>query len=137
LVRLSVAPILAAGVVSGALVVLENLYVASKAEFSWVAIPFAVSESAYTQLMSIVAQIAAAILALFFAAISVVTSTSYAKVTSEIRAVVAHDDLNRRYLRLLAHLAAVGASMVRTVVPAACKYRRGESTSAAFGSHRV
>ncbi len=52
-------------------------------------------------------QAAAAILALFFTAISVVASTSYAKVTTDVRVLVVQDDLNRRYLRLLAHTAAV------------------------------
>ena len=46
-------------------------------------------------------------LALFFTAISVVASTSYAKITTNVRVLVAQDDLNRRYLRLLAHTSAV------------------------------
>jgi hypothetical protein len=60
----------------------------------------------YNGLMGTVAQATAAILALFFTAVSVVASTAYAKITTEIRSLVAHDPPNRRYLRLLAHTAA-------------------------------
>ena len=55
-----------------------------------------------------IAQAAAAVLAIFFAAISVVASTGYAKLTTQVRSLIAHDPLNRRYLRVLAHLTATG-----------------------------
>lgn len=66
-----------------------------------------VDTSSYVSVLSTIAQASAAMLALFFTAISVVASTSYAKVGTRVRALVASDDLNRRYLRLLAHLTAV------------------------------
>jgi len=66
-----------------------------------------IDPQSYSSLMATVGQAAAAMLALFFTAISIVASTSYAKVTTDVRVLVAKDDLNRRYLRLLAHTAAV------------------------------
>jgi hypothetical protein len=70
-----------------------------------------------------IAQATAAVLALFFAAISVVASTGYAKITAEIRSLIAQDPLNRRYLRLLAHVTAtaLGAAAMQTAgyVPSA------------------
>jgi len=71
-----------------------------------------VTDENYKNLMSTVAQAAAAVLALFFAAISVVASTTYAKVSTEIRTLVAEDDLNRRYLGLLAHTAATAIAAI-------------------------
>ena len=68
-------------------------------------LPFVTTES-YIGLMRTVAQAAATMLALFFTAVSVVVSTSYSKVSTESRILIAKDDLNRRYLRLLAHIAA-------------------------------
>ena len=64
-----------------------------------------------------IAQATAAVLALFFAAISVVASTAYARITVDIRSLVAHDPLNRRYLRLLAHVTA--ASLGAAALPSA------------------
>jgi hypothetical protein len=76
----------------------------------WTWRPPQVTTDAYTQLMATVAQSAAAMLALFYAAISLVASTTYAKVTTELRTLIAQDDLNRRYLRLLAHTAATATA---------------------------
>jgi len=67
----------------------------------------AVASDAYLALLGTVGPTAAGLLALFFTAVSVVASTSYAKVPTDIRWLVAQDDINRLYLRLLAHTAAV------------------------------
>src|SRR5688572_24024611 len=64
-----------------------------------------------------IAQATAAVLALFFAAISVVASTAYARITVEVRSLIAHDPLNRRYLRVLAHVTA--ASLGAAALPSA------------------
>tara|TARA_R110000744_G_scaffold362356_2_gene470392 strand:+ start:3817 stop:6153 length:2337 start_codon:yes stop_codon:yes gene_type:complete len=75
--------------------------------YDWIpSTSFAVDPEQYTALMNTVAQASAAMLALFFAAISVVASTAYANVATEIRSLIPQDDLNRRYLSLLAHTAA-------------------------------
>ncbi len=66
----------------------------------------------YSDLMSGVAQASAAMLALFFTAVSLVASTSYAKATTQTRSLLAHDDINVRYLRLLAHTSAVATAGV-------------------------
>jgi len=66
-----------------------------------------VERDVYLSMVGTIAQASAAILALFFAAISVVASTSYSKLATDVRSLIAQDDLNRRYLRLLAHLTAV------------------------------
>ena len=58
-------------------------------------------------ILGTLAQALAAILALFFATISVIASTSYAKLATTIRTLVAYDNLNRRYLGLLAHATAL------------------------------
>jgi hypothetical protein len=79
----------------------------------WPALPLPpVTVDSYIGLMTTVAQAAAAMLALFFTAISVVTSTTYAKITTEVRSLIAEDDLNRRYLSLLAHTAATATAGV-------------------------
>ncbi len=77
----------------------------------WRPLPLSyLAADSYIALMGTVAQAAAAMLALFFTAISVVTSTTYAKVPTGIRSLIARDDLNRRYLRLLAHTAATSTA---------------------------
>ncbi len=74
----------------------------------WTPLPMpAVKSETYLAFLGTVGPTAAGLLALFFTAISVVASTSYAKVPTDIRLLVAQDDLNRRYLCLLAHTAAV------------------------------
>jgi hypothetical protein len=73
----------------------------------WPVLPMpSVAAESYVGLMTTIAQAAAAMLALFFTAVSIVASTTYAKVPTEVRSLVAQDDLNRRYLSLLAHTAA-------------------------------
>lgn len=82
-----------------------------------------VDPQSFSGVVGTTAQATAAVLALFFAAISVVASTAYAKITTEIRALVAQDPLNRRYLRLLAHVTATalgaGAMQSAGYVPSA------------------
>jgi hypothetical protein len=68
------------------------------------------SDGAYVSLMATIAQVAAGTLALIFTAISVVTSTRYATVTTNIRLLIVRDEINRIYLGLLAHLAAVAVA---------------------------
>ena len=65
-----------------------------------------VDPQSFSAIVGTTAQAAAAVLALFFAAISVVASTAYAKISTEVRSLIAQDPLNRRYLRLLAHVTA-------------------------------
>jgi len=93
-----------AGAVVGYAVIFDNL----TRDLDWAILRWAtIQAESYSAVMATVSQAAAAMLALFFTAISVVASTSYAKVTTDTRSLVAHDDLNRRYLRLLAHTATV------------------------------
>jgi hypothetical protein len=66
-----------------------------------------VDKDVHFSIVGTIAQSAAAVLALFFTAISVVASTGYAKLASDVRFLIINDDLNRRYLKLLAHLGAV------------------------------
>lgn len=72
--------------------------------FGWLlAAPARIATDRYQAILSAAVAGSAAILALFFATTSVVASTGYAEVTSDIRELIAQDRLNRRYLRLLAH----------------------------------
>jgi len=82
-----------------------------------------VDPQSFNGVVGTIAQAAAAVLALFFAAISVVASTAYVRVTTEVRALIANDPLNRRYLRVLAHVTAAslgaGAMQAAGYVPSA------------------
>jgi cytochrome c oxidase subunit IV len=108
LVRFATTPLVLAGLAVAVFVGLPALYERLATNRGWMTLPLPPIElQSYSGLMATVGQAAAAMLALFFTAISVVASTSYAKVTTDVRVLVAKDDLNRRYLRLLAHTSAV------------------------------
>lgn len=113
ILRLATAPLICAALVLVALVAGPAFYDRFAATRRWAKLPFLPPPiESYSNVMGTIAQSAAAMLALFFAAISLVASTSYAKITSDIRALVAQDDLNRRYLQLLAHTAATATAGV-------------------------
>ncbi|MFA5422363.1 MAG: hypothetical protein WC374_00705 [Phycisphaerae bacterium] len=101
-------PIIFAMIVITLIIVLPIGYNVFASKFNWPKLLLPkIDPDIYGNLMIAIAHISAVILALFFTAISVVTSTAYAKVTNGIRILVANDDINRRYLSLLAHTAAV------------------------------
>lgn len=105
---LALSPLVWAAFAIAVLVGLPILYERLATSRGWIPLPMpAVESDTYLAFLSTVGPIAAGVLALFFTAVSVVASTSYAKVPTDIRLLVAQDDLNRRYLRLLAHTAAV------------------------------
>ncbi len=121
LVQFAITPLVLAGLAVTSFVALPALYEKLAMNRGWkiLSLP-AIDAQSYSGLMATVGQAAAAMLALFFTAISVVASTSYAKVTTNVRVLVAQDDLNRRYLRLLAHTAAValvGLSLHAVSIP--------------------
>ena len=105
LLKIAVAPVVCAVVTFSLLWGFAIAYEALKARTGW-QIPSlpAIDAQIHTSLMGTIAQASAAVLALFFAAMSVVASTSYAKFPIEVRALVANDDLNQRYLKLLAYI---------------------------------
>ena len=108
LFRLAVAPVLCALAVFPILVLISDVYQFVRHWFPRGIPPLPqVDKNIHYSIVGTIAQSAAAILALFFTAISVVASTGYAKLASDVRLLIINDDLNRRYLRLLAHLAAV------------------------------
>ncbi len=104
--KLALAPLLLAVFATAVLSFGPALYSRYASQRRWPSLP-EVRLDAYSGLLGTVAQAAAAMLALFFAAISLVASTNYAKVSTDIRTLVAEESTNRRYIRLLAHLAAV------------------------------
>lgn len=106
IISLATAPLVLAVVAVAALQYGPTIYSRYAKQYNWPTIT-AIQLDAYSGLMSTVAQAAAAMLALFFAAMSLVASTNYAKVSTDIRTLVAEDPTNRRYVRLLAHVAAV------------------------------
>lgn len=106
--QLAVSPLVWAVCAIAVLVGVPTLYDSLAPSRSWPPLPMPTIESStYFALLGTVGPTAAGLLALFFTAISVVMSTSYAKVPPDIRWIVPGDDLNRRYLQLLAHTAAV------------------------------
>lgn len=125
LIRLAVVPLLLAILALLVFGMGPFLYGRLAAEFSLpVFIRFPpIDPQSFSGVMGAVAQATAAVLALFFAAISVVASTAYAKITIDIRSLIAQDPLNRRYLRLLAHVTAtaLGAGGIQSAgyVPSA------------------
>ncbi|WP_285610015.1 hypothetical protein [Geothrix edaphica] len=59
----------------------------------------------YITLLITIAQASAAVLALFFTAMSIVASTTFLKVKPAVRNLIVQDKFNRRYIRLLSHTA--------------------------------
>ncbi len=107
-VQLAWRPFVGAAFVIDLMVGVPTLYDFLAPSRSWPPLPLPTIESStYFALLGTVGPTAAGLLALFFAAISVVTSTTYAKVPADVRVLVLRDDLNSRYLQLLAHTAAV------------------------------
>jgi hypothetical protein len=106
-VKFAVMPLVFAALAVAVFVGFPTAYQQLATSKAWPALslPSLTAES-YVGIMSTAAQATATMLALFFTAVSVVTSTTYAKVTTQIRLLIAQDDLNRRYLRLLGHTAA-------------------------------
>jgi hypothetical protein len=111
LLELAIDPLVYAAFAVMVLVGVPVLWDRIAAGYGWAGLPLPkVSADSSLALMDTVAQAAAAMLALFFTALSVVASTSYTKVTTSIRSLIANDYLNRRYLQLLAHTAAVATA---------------------------
>ncbi len=102
LVRAAAPPIILALFALALLFELPLLYSDLASRFGWpvIFVP-KIDDAIYSTLMGTIAQATATVLALFFTVIGVVASTTYAKVPTEVRSLVANDDLNRRYLRLL------------------------------------
>lgn len=65
------------------------------------------TDGVYSNVLTTVAAATAGLLALFFATVGVIVSTAYVRVTTEVRFLIFNDRLNRRYLKLNAHVAAV------------------------------
>gem|GEM_PF-3391093 len=65
------------------------------------------TDGTYESALTTVAAAAAGLLALFFATVGVIVSTSYVRATTDVRLLIFNEVLNRRYLRLNAHLATV------------------------------
>jgi len=106
-VKLSLFPLISAVTVFVLLVGATHGYTRVRATIPSLPTLPVVDREVHASMIGTIAQATAAMLALFFAGISVVASTSYAKLATEVRALIAYDDLNRRYLRMLAHLTAV------------------------------
>jgi hypothetical protein len=111
LLKLAIDPLVYAAFAVTVLVGIPVLWGKFVAMHGWAALPLPKANAdSSLALMATVAPAAAAMLALFFTALSVVASTSYAKVTTNVRSLIANDNLNRRYLRLLAHTATVATA---------------------------
>lgn len=107
IVKLSLFPLISAVTVFVLLVGATQAYTQVRATIPSLPNLPVVDREVHASMIGTIAQATAAMLALFFAGISVVASTSYAKLATEVRSLIAYDDLNRRYLRMLAHLTAV------------------------------
>ena len=111
LVRMAALPIILASLALALLFELPFAYSNLASRFGWPAVLIPkIDDAIYSTMMGTIALAMATVLALFFTVIGVVASTTYAKVPTEVRLLVANDDLNRRYLWLLAHTAAVAAA---------------------------
>ncbi len=108
LIRIAILPTILAGLAFAFFFEFPFAYSELASRFGWPILYFPkIDDATVGTLMGTVALTTAAILALFFTVISVVASTTYSKVATDVRSLVVNDNLNRRYLRLLAHTAAV------------------------------
>lgn len=106
--RLAVRPTLTAAVVVSALVLLRHLPPApGKANTLILWLSAEPDKAVYAAVLTTVAATSGLFLALYFTALSVVASTSYAGVTPAIRSLVVDEVVGSTYLRIIAHLAAV------------------------------
>lgn len=77
---------------------------------------WALNAEAQLSYLSTLGQVSAGMLALYFAAISVVASTGYARVPGDIRSLIVHDQVGGFYFRVLTQFAATTVVMLTALV---------------------